>query len=189
MVISVSTVWILWKLFALGNLRSSATQVGQISASTKGHLGVLGFSSATRHRQLVNFYSLPSFRLPIIWEGLGRRGGLFRCTYLPLMRHQSKQRRKEPSPRGLTIVAMTLKATKKIMPTQNQQQEEAVCVMPVRSGEDPVKEALNFRSESWEEFWLSWMKSDILRQIRLKVALYGGVWPDLYKNWRFQCHI
>ena len=58
----------------------------------------------------------------------------------------------------------------------------SVCVMPVRSGEDPVKEALNFRSESWEEFWLSWMKSDILRQIRLKVALYGGVWPDLYKN-------
>ena len=188
MVISVSTVWILCKLFALGNWCSSATQVGQISASTKGHLEVLGFSSATRHRQLVNFYSLPSFRLPIIWEGLGR-GEPFRCTYLPLIRHQSKQRRKEPSPRGLTIVAMTLKATKKNMPTQNQQQEEAVCVMPVRSGEDPVKEALNLRSESWEEFCLSWMKSDILRQIRLKVALYGGVWPDLYKNWRFQCHI
>ena len=54
--------------------------------------------------------------------------------------------------------------------------------MQVRSGEDPVKEALNLRSESWEEFWLSWMKSDILHQIRLKVALYGGVWPDLYKN-------
>ena len=77
---------------------------------------------------------------------------------------------------------LSVKATKKNMPTQNQQQEEAVCVMPVRSGEDPVKEALNLRSESWEEFWLSWMKSDILRQIRLKVALYGGVWPDLYKN-------
>ena len=188
MIISVSTVWILCKLFALGNWCSSATQVGQISASTKGHLEVLGFSSAARHRQLEIFYSLPSFRLPIIWEGLGR-GEPFRCTYLPLMRHQSKQRRKEPSPRGSTIVAVTLKATKKNMSTQNQEQEEAVCVMPVRSGEDPVKEALNFRSESWEEFWLSWMKSDILRQIRLKVALYGGVWPDLYKNWRFQCHI
>ena len=77
---------------------------------------------------------------------------------------------------------MTLKATKKNIPIRINSKRKCVCVMPVRSGEDPVKEALNLRSESWEEFWLSWMKSDILRQIRLKVALYGGVWPDLYKN-------
>ena len=40
---------------------------------------------------------------------------------------------------------MTLKATKKNLSTQNQQQEEAVYVMPVRSGEDPVKEALKLQ--------------------------------------------